>query len=155
MYWVFFQLTFCQETWFWTRNLKIQSFLEVSWNFWGFGKLPEMIEFLNFNVLSIFPTHFLSRNSVLNSEFKNSIISGSFPKFLGFREIFGKWLFFGQFQHMGYHFHSILVNKLDFQLRFKRKTNIMENWPMSQKFWEDSRIIIFQKKSELKIRFLD
>ena len=44
----------------------------------------------NLIVLSIFPTHFLPRNLVLNSEFKNSIISGSFPKFSGFREIFGK-----------------------------------------------------------------
>ena len=65
MYGVFFQLTFCQETWFWTRNSKIQSFLEVSRNFRGFGK--------------------------------------------------SSGLFFGQFQHMGHHFYSILVTEINFK----------------------------------------
>ena len=95
--------------------------------------------------MSIFPTHFLSRNLVLNSEFQNSIISGSFPKFLGFR----KWLFFGQFQHLGHYFHSILVKELDFQLRFFKKIIILESSQnfrdIGTKFWEDSRIIIFFK----------
>jgi hypothetical protein len=71
--------------------------------------------------LSIFLTHFLSRNLVLYSEFQTSIISWSFPNFSGFREIFWKWLFFGQFQHIRHHIHSILVKELDFNLRFKKK----------------------------------
>ena len=102
---------FWQHLWFsgiW--NLEIWN-LEIAWNW---------LILTNFNVLGIFPSQFLSLNLILCSEIQNS----SFPEILP--EFFwksGKSLevaVLGQFQHIRYHFHSVLVTEIDFEFRISK-----------------------------------
>ena len=112
--------------------------LEIAWNW---------LILTNFNVLGIFPTQFLSQNLILSSEFQNS----SFPEI--FPEIFwksGKSLelaFQGQFQHIGYHSHSVLVTEIDFELRIS-KFQFSRNIP--EIFWKSGNALEFAFSSQFR-----
>ena len=99
----------------------IWKFLESG--IWKSGNLEVLWIWLvltNFNILGIFPTQFLSLNLILFLEIQNS----SFPEIWNL-EIWksGSCLEFavlGQFQHIGYHFHSVLVTEIDFEFRISK-----------------------------------
>ena len=97
----------------------------------------------NFNVLGIFPTQFLSLNLILSAEFQNSNCPEIFPEIFrksGSSQEIAVW---GQFQHIGYHFHSILVTEIDFEVRISK---FIYFWNLSRNFveiWKFSRICSF------------
>ena len=85
--------------------------LEIAWNW---------LILANFNVLGIFPTQFLSLNLILSSEFQNSNCPEIFPEIFGKSENSQEIAVLGQFQHIGYHFHSILVTEIDFEVKISK-----------------------------------
>ena len=108
--------------------------LEITWNW---------LILTNFNVLGIFPSQFLSLNLILCLEIQNS----SFPEIWNL-EIWksGSCLEFavlGQFQHIGYQSHSVLVTEIDFEVRISK---FIYFWNLSRNFleiWKFSRICSF------------
>ena len=92
----------------------------------------------NFNILGIFPTQLRSQSLVLNSEFQNSNFSEILPRFFLKIGNFPEFAIFGQFQHIGHFFHSILVTEVDFKLRisnFKNFLELFQNFLELWKFW--------------------
>ena len=83
-YWVSFPLNFSHWNWFWSQNFKIQIFLSSFQEFSGnLGILQNLLFCAKSKILGIIPTHFLSLNLVLNSEYQNSSFPKIFPEFSG------------------------------------------------------------------------
>ena len=87
-------------------------------------KIPKTYGFvffsLFFNVLGVFPTQFLSRDSISDTELQISIISGIFPKILRNQEFHWNQPILAQILHMGYHFNLVLLTELDFDPKNKK-----------------------------------
>ena len=107
---------------------------EIAWNW---------LILTNLYVLGIFPTQFLSLNLILSSELQNSTFPEIFPEIFrksGNSQEFAVW---GQCQHIGYQFHSILVIKIHFEVRiskFKYFWNLSRNFLPTPKYWVDKEV---------------
>ena len=98
------------------------------WNFlesgnWKSGNLENPRNWLvwtNFDILGIFPTQFRLLNMIVKSELQNFYFSGILPEIFwksGNSQILAD---LDQFGCTGYHFHSVFVTDLNFQLRTSR-----------------------------------
>ena len=70
-FWVYFPLSLGHWAWLWSQNSKIPIFLEFCQKFSGNLEIPRNgLIWINFDVLGIISTQFLSLSSILNSEFR-------------------------------------------------------------------------------------
>ena len=108
MYWVFFPLSFCHWTWFWTRNFQITIFLEISRNFleiWKFSGICCFGQIATYWVW--FPLIFGHWNRFWNQNFKIKSLSNFLCQQLWFCNLSTKFgsisfdsiLAFGQLHH--------------------------------------------------------
>ena len=121
IFWVYFPLSLGHWAWLWSQNCKIPIFLEFCQKFSGNLEIPRnWLVWTNFDILGIFPTQFRSQSMIVKSEFQNSNFSGILPEIFwksGNSQILAD---LDQFGCTGYHFHSVFVTDLNFQLRTSR-----------------------------------
>ena len=141
-YWASFSLNFSHWNWLCIQNIKLPNFSGTFPEFSGNLEISgNCLVLANFIILGIFPTQFMSLSLILKSEFQNSNFSRHFPDIFWKSGNSPEFAIFGQFQHIGHHFHLILVTEIDFALRISNFQIFLELFQNFLEIWKFPEIV--------------
>ena len=106
---------------FWAPLGIYYDFEPLKQGFQDFRNALYLLVLTDFNILGVFPIHFVSRNLIFNIEYQSSIISGNFQKLSVSLDIVWK----GQFWHIGHHMNLILSLSLNFLQKLKKMSCVL------------------------------